>query len=168
MSAAAASGSAAHRLVTSWRGSAEPLASAPPTPAAISNTMAISRPHEVVDPVAEQAVNVGPPFLANPQNSVCSHRSKRTAAAFERAIVEAFRLSAAGYSVDRVLADDELNADFADRCTRAGLPGAVVDWNRLLFRIRKAGKLSHLVTRRRTDFDWGAVDRYLFASEICA
>jgi hypothetical protein len=84
----------------------------------------------------------------------------------ERSILEAFQLTSHGFSVDRVIADDDLNAAFADRCREFGISGALVDWNHALFRMRKAGKMSRVPTARRTDFDWNAADQFLFASEI--
>lgn len=84
----------------------------------------------------------------------------------ECGIVEAFRNTHAGFSADRVVADPELNVEFAGMCSRLGLPGDVRQWNTLLFRFRKAGKLAGLPTSRRTDISWEDSDEYMFASEI--
>jgi len=83
-----------------------------------------------------------------------------------RGIVEAFRLTHEGFSADRVVTDPELNAEFISACERLGLVGDARTWNMLLFRLRKAGKLSHIQTGRRTSFAWDDCDRYMFASEI--
>lgn len=81
-------------------------------------------------------------------------------------IVEAFRLTNAGYSADRVVADPELNQQFVDACDRLGLVGDARTWNTLLFRLRKAGKLIHIQTERQTSLSWDDCDPYIFASEI--
>ncbi len=81
-------------------------------------------------------------------------------------VVEAFRLTHAGYSADRIVADPDLNAAFVDLCAKAGLAGGPRTWNMLLFRLRKAGKLAHIETTQRTDVSWEDCDAYLFASEI--
>ncbi len=81
-------------------------------------------------------------------------------------VAEAFRICHDGYSADRVVADPDLNASFSDICKTIGIFGDVSLWNRLLFRLRKSGKLSHIGTTRRTAFSWQSCDSYLFASEI--
>ncbi len=81
-------------------------------------------------------------------------------------IVEAFRRTHAGFSADRVVADPEMNVEFTGMCSRLGLPGDVRQWNTLLFRYRKAGKLTGIPTTRRTDISWEDSDEYMFASEI--
>ena len=71
-----------------------------------------------------------------------------------------------GFSLDRVVADPELNQQLADTCRYLGLPGEARTWNWHLFRMRKAGLLVELPTTRRTKFSWEICDEYLFASEI--
>lgn len=83
-----------------------------------------------------------------------------------RGVVAAFQRSHDGYSVDRVVVDPELNQQFAAACRNMGLAGEARTWNRLLFRLRKAGKLEQIETTRRTAFSWEHCDNYLFASEI--
>jgi len=84
----------------------------------------------------------------------------------ESGVVEAFRLSHDGFSPDRVVADPDLNEAFADACRRLGLLGDPQMWNHILFRLRKAGKLTSLDTTRPTSLSWTDCDGYLFASEI--
>ena len=81
-------------------------------------------------------------------------------------IVEAFRLTYDGYSADRLVADPELNANFVKACSRLGLVGDARIWNSLLFRIRKAGKLTQFPASHMTSMTWEDCDEYLFASEI--
>lgn len=83
-----------------------------------------------------------------------------------RGILEAYRLTHDGHSVDRVVADAALNAEFADACRRLGIVGDQRVWNTLLFRLRKAGRLSDLVTQEATKISWNDCDSYLYASEI--
>jgi DNA modification methylase len=81
-------------------------------------------------------------------------------------LIEAFRRSSNGFSLDRVVADPVRNETFCDACRSLGLEGAPRLWNHLLFRLRKSGRLAGIPTRERTEFSWHACDRYLFASEI--
>ncbi len=82
------------------------------------------------------------------------------------AIRKAFQATYDGYSADRIVVDPVLNAAFIDACRSEGIPGTARDWNRLLFRLRKAGKLADFPTARRTSISWYGCDDYLFASEI--
>ena len=85
---------------------------------------------------------------------------------FFSALVDAYRQSYEQYSLDRVVADPELNAKFAEVCRELSLPGEPRTWNQQLFSLRKAGELAHLPAVRRTEFSWEACEPYLFASEI--
>jgi DNA modification methylase len=84
----------------------------------------------------------------------------------ERGIIEAFERTHDGFSMDRVVADPELDEKFVTTCTHLGLAGDARTWNMLLFRLRKAGKLSRVETPRQTSVSWTECDKYLFASEI--
>ncbi len=84
----------------------------------------------------------------------------------ELGVSEAYRLTHAGYSADRLIADPQLNDSFLDACRQMGLMGDPRHWNRLLFRLRKSGHLSHIETTRETTLSWADCDAYLFASEI--
>ena len=83
-----------------------------------------------------------------------------------RGIIEAYRLTYDDYSVDRIVADPELNLEFTNACTRLGLVGDARTWNTLLFRLRKAGKLTEFSATKRTTLSWDEHDDYMFASEI--
>ena len=80
-------------------------------------------------------------------------------------LIEAYQSVYAGYSLDRVLTDQDLSSALARKCREIGLPGTPKDWNHLLMRLRKAGKLL-LPTQNRTEFSWATLDEFLFASEI--
>jgi site-specific DNA-methyltransferase (adenine-specific) len=86
--------------------------------------------------------------------------------AFRCGLVEAFRRVYDGYSLDRVVADPDLNQRFADACQNLGLQTEIRTWNWTLFRMRKAGLLADLPTTRRTELSWDDCENYLFASEI--
>lgn len=82
-------------------------------------------------------------------------------------IAEAFRRAHDGFSVDRLLADPDLNLAFADECRKLGLVGDPQTWNLLLLRLRK--QKDGLQTGReilRTGVSWAECDRYLAASEM--
>lgn len=81
-------------------------------------------------------------------------------------VAQAYAASSDGYSVDRVVIDPELNREFTGLCERFSLVGDTRTWNTLLFRLRKAGKLSHTPATRRTSFSWEDCDEFMFASEV--
>ncbi len=81
-------------------------------------------------------------------------------------IIEAFQQTHNGYSADRVVADPELNREYVGYCQKIGVAGDAYSLNSLLFKLRKAGRLSAVKTRARTTYSWEDVDAYMFASEI--
>ncbi|HJN10035.1 MAG TPA: DNA methyltransferase [Pirellulaceae bacterium] len=83
-----------------------------------------------------------------------------------RGVLAAFELTHDGYSVDRLVADPEINTRFQAACRRLGVCGGPPTWNQLLFQLRTAGKLAHLPTTQRTSITWESCDPYLFGSEI--
>ena len=101
------------------------------------------------------------------QNAVSSDRFAETQLKLTLdGVVAAFRETHTGYSADRVIVDPEINEDYLGRCQELGLAGDSRTWNTLLFRLRKAGKLSHIETTRSTNISWSDVDPYFHASEI--
>jgi site-specific DNA-methyltransferase (adenine-specific) len=85
---------------------------------------------------------------------------------FQGGLVEAFRATYDGYSLDRLVADRDMNARFAEACRSRGLPGEARSWNRALFGLRKTGALADIPTLHRTEMSWEDCDPFLFASEI--
>ncbi len=134
-------------------GAPEPLLSAPATPTSRRSERK-SRATSRRSCVAARPTEV----LENPALSI--------EASVQHGLAEAFRRVSHGYSLDRVIADPELNAELADACRRMALPGDVRSWNRMLFRMRKAGMLADIPTQQRTEISWTDCDDYLFASEI--
>jgi len=134
-------------------GSPEPLMSAPKTGG--PRIQGVRRAKDNTDEIKRQ------------DNLAVEHRYNEVQLQLTlQGIVEAFRLTHEGFSADRVVADPNLNGAFVDACSRVGLAGEARTWNLLLFRLRKAGKLAHLETTRRTAIGWQDCDAYLFASEI--
>ena len=84
----------------------------------------------------------------------------------EKGLIESFKIVSQGFSLDRVVADPDLNAHLADKCNAIGLPGDIRSWNHLLFNLRKAGKFAPIETTKRTEISWKKCDDYLYASEI--
>jgi site-specific DNA-methyltransferase (adenine-specific) len=85
---------------------------------------------------------------------------------FHRGLLEAYGGTYSGYSLDRVIADPELNDALADACQGIGLPGEPRTWNQAFFRLRKARVFAQFPTEKRTEFSWSECEPYLFASEI--
>jgi site-specific DNA-methyltransferase (adenine-specific) len=147
-------------------GAPQPLVSAPATPIAVQHTSGAAGQSGHLQGCRSLRSRRATESREKGNSATLPSNRASSSADIERALLEAFRLSSQGFSLDRVLADDALNAAFADRCCEFGLPGAPEDWNRALFRMRKAGKMSRIPTGRRTEFDWHAADHFLFASEI--
>lgn len=147
-------------------GAPEPLVSAPATPVENLKGPGASGKFKKAKQVVDKKKKIIPPPIASARRTISPTGAAKATADFEAGIVEAFLFGGGGFSADRVVADEGLNAAFADRCRELGLAGGEGEWNRALFRMRKAGKLSHVTTNRRTEFDWMAADRYLYAGEI--
>lgn len=131
-------------------GAQEPLMSAPATPQSASHK-------------SKASTKQGSPEQA----TLWSIRSEaKFDVSVQRGLIEAFRRVAQGFSLDRVIADPALNAELADACRKLALPGDARSWNRMLFRMRKAGMLADIPTQNRTEFSWDDCDDYVFASEI--
>jgi DNA modification methylase len=126
-------------------GAPEPLVSAPSTPNAQSDGMKRKK--------AALSTGDASPLV-------------QRAADVQEQLIESYESVYDGYSLERVLADPELSSTLTVKCREAGLPGDPKDWNRLLMRLRKAGKLVRFPTRKRTEFSWPDYDKFLFASEI--
>jgi site-specific DNA-methyltransferase (adenine-specific) len=84
----------------------------------------------------------------------------------QEGLLEAYRRAYDGFSLDRVVADPDLNRKLADACREIGLAGEPRTWNWTLFGMRKAGLLTGMPTVRRTEIGWDDCESYLFASEI--
>ncbi|MFN0051595.1 MAG: DNA methyltransferase [Planctomycetales bacterium] len=147
-------------------GSAEPQLSAPKTPPALlpRNKLDERNPKSVDPSVAAfaGASTTATMTAGKPQRCIARMDAKE----LESIVVEAFRKVCRGFSVDRIMTDDSFRNAFLERCEALGAVGPVTDWNRALFRSRKAGRLTHVPTKKRTDYDWNQAESYIFASEI--
>jgi len=79
-------------------------------------------------------------------------------------LIQAFGEVREGYSVDRVIADPQLNRRFLRRCRELGLSGTDYDLNWALMNERKKGSLSHLPKTRR--YTISEIDEFEYASEL--
>jgi hypothetical protein len=80
-------------------------------------------------------------------------------------IISAFEAVRNGNSVDRVIADPELNGAFLAECQTQGLVAAGATLNRALINLRKAGYLRGLKSKSGSP---GDDDLYRFAAEMAA
>ncbi len=80
-------------------------------------------------------------------------------------IISAFEAVHNGSSVDRVVADPDLNKAFIAECRNHGLDAAEATLNRALFNLRKAGYLRGIKSRTTS---LGDDDAYRFAAEMAA
>lgn len=132
-------------------GAAEPTMSAPATPRDGSKK-------------GKVVANQGTPLFAPIEES--AEARDRRLAILREGLLAAYAETNGGYSLDRLVADPELNNRFLDSCRRRGLPGDPRSWNRSLFRLRKVGALSEYPTEIRTELSWSECEPFLFASEI--
>jgi hypothetical protein len=79
-------------------------------------------------------------------------------------IIRAFGEIRSGYSVDRVIADPELNRRFLRRCRELGVSGTDYDLNWSLMSARKKGELSDLPKTKR--YTVREIDEFEYASEL--
>lgn len=80
------------------------------------------------------------------------------------AVRQAFLETHEGWSSDEVLLQDDLNANFLQRCQSLAPQAAAWECNWCLLNLRKAGKLTVTVTKRRRD----SHDEYRHLAEIAA
>lgn len=81
------------------------------------------------------------------------------------AIGKAFLSASQGQSVDRLLANPELQHAFHHACDEAGLLGDAAIWNHELVRLRKSGKLPKQPRAKNVVVTSEAMDQYQFAAE---
>jgi site-specific DNA-methyltransferase (adenine-specific) len=138
------------KLGDSLEGAPEPTMSAPATPVikAGRSKRKIRTPFEEICEKSAQALD------------------ERSLDDFNMGLKAAYQEIYGGYSLDRVIADPEINEQFESACIRRGLPGDITAWNRGLFRLRKTGQLADVHAEIRTEFSWEQCDAFLFASEI--
>lgn len=86
-------------------------------------------------------------------------------AEMERGLIAAYQTTHQGLSTDHLLCDPELQGAFLKECKRLGLEGSPFVWNRVLLRLRKAGKLTKH-SKRGNRLSFAEMDDYSFASEI--
>ncbi|NQT87378.1 GIY-YIG nuclease family protein [bacterium] len=86
---------------------------------------------------------------------------------FSDALVEAFRRSHDGRSVDDVLIDDALNARFLDACLELLPTVPAAELNRRLLNLRKTGRLGR-VTTKRVRLTAAEREAFVHAAEIAA
>jgi hypothetical protein len=79
-------------------------------------------------------------------------------------LIQAFGEVRDGCSLDRVIADPELDREFLKRCRELGLSGTDFDLNWEIMRARKAKKLSHLPRTKR--YTVRKTDEFEYASEL--
>ena len=79
-------------------------------------------------------------------------------------LIQAFGEVRSGYSLDRVIADPELDRKFLRRCRELGLSGTdyVLNWE--IMNARKKGELSHLPKTKR--YTIRETDEFEYASEL--
>lgn len=132
-------------------GPENPLTSAPATPTAASGNPAHSRASQSKKALAQ---------------TVAAPERRRGQVDSKDAVVAAYLLARDGHSSDRIIADPSLNAAFIDECRNTGVSGTPKDLNRMLLRLRKAGKLPRLEKRPERLPSLTEMDKFSFASEI--
>ncbi len=83
----------------------------------------------------------------------------------EKGIIDAYTATCEGHSTDFILCDPDLNGRFIKACKKNSVPGDASAWNRLLLRIRKAGKLPK-GERAQKRLSSAAMDPFSAGSEV--
>ncbi|MCG8652427.1 MAG: site-specific DNA-methyltransferase, partial [Pirellulales bacterium] len=82
-----------------------------------------------------------------------------------KAVIQSYRSAGEGFPADYLLCDKDLNKRFISECLKCGIGGNAIVWNRLLLKLRKAGKLPRS-TRRPPRISAEELNRYGYASEV--
>lgn len=135
-------------------GAAEPTMSAPATPQDLKGRKRAAQVKRLADGQLDAA-----------QQRELAEEIVRERKWRER-LVEAYAATSRGHSLDRVLADPDLQAELARRCEQDGLLGEPRVWNSRLLFLRKQGQLAHIPTTERTEVAWEACDGFSYASEL--
>lgn len=102
----------------------------------------------------------------SPQTSI-SNPTSSLRELTEQALIDAFHAAAEGASLDWLLCRPDLQAKFAAECEGAGLLGGAYDWNRLLLKLRKSGRLGGGDDKKTADkIAVSDPEAYAFAAEI--
>jgi len=98
-----------------------------------------------------------------------THGKKRRKKDFDhdtiKAVIESYRSAGEGYPADYILCVKELDKKFIDECLRRGIGGNATVWNRLMLKLRKAGKLPR-ASRQPSRISAADLNRYGYASEV--
>ncbi|QDT70270.1 DNA adenine methyltransferase YhdJ [Planctomycetes bacterium MalM25] len=85
----------------------------------------------------------------------------------EQTLIDAFHAASEGASLDWLLCRPDLQAKFAAACEQAGLLGGAYEWNRLLLKLRKSGKLGGAEEKKQAaKTPVNDPEAYAFAAEI--
>lgn len=150
-------------------GSPEPRVSAPATPKAGKEKKSrhyVVKPHSAgtltfkFDAIDGENVPTVIEAIAAPEKTPID------AIELERVAYDAFVKTYDGYSIDRVIADPDLDHLFLSECAKSSLDVEPKLFNRTLFRLRRLGKFQDLPTRAITEYSWDKTDLYSFAGEI--
>jgi site-specific DNA-methyltransferase (adenine-specific) len=146
---------------------AQPPSSAVPIVADAATDVVAESPVAVVD---TPPPSPEPPAAEHPAASPPSAAPKATKPnlrELQRQILgQAYLDACDGYSVDRLVADPDLQTRFHDACRAAGLLGDAGIWNRELMRLRKSGKLPKPAVPQSVTLGVREFDSYRFAAEI--
>jgi len=93
-------------------------------------------------------------------------RNSHGDAVFQEAVVEAYKKSADGRSVDQLLADPEANKAFIKTCKKQKIKGSAAVWNRTLVSVRKSGKLPKKASKKSKPVTMKQIDAFAAAAEI--
>ena len=86
----------------------------------------------------------------------------------ETALIDAFANLKGSPTIDRMVADPFLNAEFIDNCSTRQIPGRPADWCRVLMNLRRSGNYPELKRQggSRDRMDWKNADAFEFACEM--
>ncbi|MEO1527456.1 MAG: DNA methyltransferase [Planctomycetota bacterium] len=120
-----------------------------------------------------ESTNAGDP-IDGPEDPIesapkTSRGKKRAETTFDddtiNAVIESYQTAGEGYNADYLLCDKDLNKQFIRECLKHGIGGNAIVWNRLMLKLRKAGKLPQS-TKRPPRVPAAELNRYAYASEV--
>jgi DNA modification methylase len=116
--------------------------------------------------VGEKIDGPDDPIESAPNTSLGKRRPKRDIDVdTNKAIIESYVKASNGFPADYLLCDKDLNKMFVKECSKRGIDGNAIFWNRLMLKLRKAGQLPKS-TRQPTKVSAEELNRYGYASEV--
>jgi DNA modification methylase len=111
-------------------------------------------------------VGAAEPTTSAPRTAVGRRLKPRGLALDEADLVDAFKAVSDSYSVERIVADPVLTAQFIDQCSERRIPGRPSEWCTSLLTLQQSGRSEILANRVAPTLEWEDADGWEFACEM--